>query len=327
MDSNQAKKVFLTQRAQIFAATRDFFNKNNYIEIHTPSLVKNPGLEIHLRYFTTYQEDLQSKNKEKFYLPTSPEYHLKKVLADYPFDKIYEISKAYRNQEKSRWHEPEFFMLEWYQKNASYKEIAKTSELLLNTLKEKINNSKESAIKHLTVQNAFLQYSGINLERVMQKLDPPLWQQAKGLGLQIQKNENFNDAFHLVFLNKVEPQLKKLGIVFLWDYPATMAALSKKKNDFWCERFEIYFDGIEVGNAYSELVDEKEQQLRFLEDQKIRKEQNLDCPEIDQELCDALKKINYDCGGIAIGMDRLVAALLDQKELGTSLAFPHFKKT
>jgi elongation factor P--(R)-beta-lysine ligase len=256
---------------------RSFFEERDFLEVQTPALVINPGLEPHLEYFSTqWVPSMQQGQKERFFLPTSPEYHLKKALGQ-GLPRVYEIAKSFRNGEISKRHEPEFLMLEWYRNPGNYREIAQDAFELISSLAEEFSPHPERwRLRDITVSEAFRHFAGVDLEALRSK-------------------ETFEDDFHLILLEKIERKLGQDSIEFLWDYPMEMAALAKRKkeNPQYCERFEIYWNGFELANAFGELTDPNEQKLRFLEDQKKRQQlyPNEIPPAIDEEMLDALGKI------------------------------------
>jgi elongation factor P--beta-lysine ligase len=140
----------------------------------------------------------------------------------------------------------------------------------------------------------------------------------------IEDGESYDSVFFKIFLNEVENKFNPARPLILYDYPAELGALAKKKDSRpdIAERFEIYVGGLEIANAFSELLDPAEQKQRFLEEQKIRKNEGRKVYPIDEDLLLALGEIKSPCGGIALGIDRLVMLLTNQKEINNVIFFP-----
>jgi len=320
------KLEILRQRQSIFQATRDFFVSRDFVEIHTPLLVKNPGLEPYLHHFPVEFTDAHGRpSGRKAFLPTSPEYHLKKALA-LGFDKVFEITRSFRNGEFSDKHEPEFFMLEWYRHPGSYVDIAQDFAALMAELGKKFDPRHPwHKRQDMTVKEAFQRFASVDL-------DEALLGQREGKNLlarlaprfSVDPNDSFEDSFFKIVIEAIEPKLGFEGPCFLWDYPADQCAMArvKKEAPLYCERFEVYWKGIELANAFGELTDSAEQKKRCLEDQKKRIKLYGTSPELDEDFFEALKKLST-AGGIAVGFDRLIQCLLGQARVQDVIAFPH----
>jgi len=160
------RNINLIERSKIVWRIREFFLQQEFVEVSTPTLVSNPGLEPFLKHFETHfvGGEMSSKLAKKYYLPTSPEYHLKKALGQFGFNRVFEIAKTFRNGETSPEHEPEFTMLEWYRSPGTYKDIARDFELLMKQLGREFSKSiKWQSVGHLTVPDAFTRYANLDL--------------------------------------------------------------------------------------------------------------------------------------------------------------------
>ena len=317
----QTKKDLLMKRAQVLRCLRKFFEERDFLELSTPLLVKNPGLEPYLRIFKTrFEPDMGGGKAENFYLPTSPEYHLKKALGRWGFERVFEVSRSFRNGERSSLHEPEFSMLEWYRSPGSYQEIAQDFEELMKVLgKTFAPQDAWDKVRHLTVNEAYQKYAGVDLEGALSGKAKSLAEQAG------EASEDFETCFHRLMVSKVEPKLGQQGPEFLWDYPATLSALARLKpgTSLWCERFEVYWKGIELANAFGELIDPQEQRRRCEADRLKRLELYGESPDIDDEFLTCLGQIKHPSGGIAVGLDRFIQCLLGAKNVQDVVAFPH----
>ena len=322
------KVQLLKTRHSLFKALRSFFDTQGFIEVHTPLLVVNPGLEPQLLPFATRFESQFTKLEGRdYYLPTSPEYHLKKALA-LGLDKIFEITKSFRNGELGTEHEPEFFMLEWYRNPGSYQDIARDFERLMKDLGETFSSEATawSQAQHMTVSEAFQRFCKIPLEECLRAGPLELTRRARALGYEsIQVSDDFDTCFGKLIVERIEPNLGLEGPLFLWDYPASQCALARLKPDnrLLCERFEVYWRGIELANAFGELTDAAEQRRRCMIDQEERRRLYGKTPPLDEAFLSALERLKGPVGGIAVGVDRLIQCLLGAASLQDVVAFPH----
>jgi lysyl-tRNA synthetase class 2 len=281
-------------------AIRCFFNNRGYLEVSTPIRILAPALEEHI--------DAQPSGS--LYLRTSPELHMKRLLAA-GYDKIFQIGPCFRKGEQGQFHHPEYTMLEWYRKEANYVDILRDTQELIkfisqqttgNTLLEYKGNSIDLTPpwKKLTVSEAFIQFAG--------------WNPA----------QNFDATrFDTDLVEKVEPSLPKNSPIVLTDYPAPLAAFSKVKHDDHsiAERWELHIGGLELANAYSELTDMNEQITRFEDCIVKRQKAGKEIYPIDQSFINALAQGIPSAGGIAMGIDRLVMLLANASSIDEVLLF------
>lgn len=317
-------------RAQILSKVRHFFESRGFVEIQTPVMVKNPGLEPHLLYFETqFNPSMGGGQKETWYLPTSPEYHLKKALS-WGIPKIYEICKSFRNGERSEEHEPEFLMLEWYRSPGDYKQIARDTEELIQALGSHFNPTKKwGPAKHITVSEAFQKFCNLQLEEALSPNGKSLTKQALAAGYKsITFKDTFEDTFNKLLVEFIEPQLGIHEPEFLWDYPAAFAALSRPHpgKPHFCERFEVYIEGIEMANAFGELMDPGALRGVCMKDQVQRMRLYGKSPPLDEDFLDAVAQSPHkNVGGIALGLDRLIQVLIDAETIQDAMLFPKWK--
>lgn len=322
------KEIFW-KRAKILRAIRDFFWQKNFLEVETPEVAAVPGQEPYLEIFDTEVRDDRGK-KFSAALITSPEYAMKKLLAA-GFQNIFQITKAFRNNESfGGLHNPEFTILEWYRQNASYADImADTEELILYIL-DALNLPKiidyqgakidfSASWERLTVAEAMKKYAG-----VPDLSYGALIAAAKEKSYQIADGEPYDSVFFKIFLNEVENKLPPSRPVILYDYPVELGALAKRKDDnpALAERFEVYVCGLELANAFGELLDADEQRKRFLEEQKMRAAAGKKAYPIDEDFLSALASGIASSGGIALGVDRLAMLLTNQKNIEDVIFFP-----
>lgn len=274
-----AKCAILRERARIVSAIRSFFDGEDFVEVSTDVRIAAPAPEEYI--------DCPAVVGGGF-LRASPELQMKKLLA-MGMDKIYQIGPCFRDGEKGSRHNPEFTMLEWYRKQADYRDIAKDMKRLLKTL-----GFDTERFKEILVRDVYLKIA---------QWDP--WQKWD------------RDRFDFDMATKIEPYIKELGGgVFLFDYPPQAASLAKVSEEGVAERWELYFNGMELANAFSELCDKDEQLRRFEESRKMRKLlKEADYP-IDYEFIECISQIEK-AAGVALGVDRLLMIILNFAEILT----------
>jgi len=280
----------------------------------TPPMVSCPGIEPHLHPF-----EVNGENGLGF-LHTSPEFHMKELLSQ-GLEKIFNISYCFRDEPRSETHRPQFLMLEWYKTESTYKDIMKETMELMESLSKKYSvdeNFKNTEFKIYTVKEAFRNFCEIDLDEIKSankfkreiKLKFPHIPMPKEL-------LSWDDYFFLLFLNEIEPKFREIPKLVLTDYPASQAALSTIKEDdpSVCERFEIYLNGVEVGNCFNELRDLNIQKKRYLESKKER--MDLYKKEIPEPtvLFNALEKGLPKSSGIAVGVERLYGAIVSAENI------------
>lgn len=284
----------LKSRQKILSRIRQFFDISDYLEVETPVMVKCPGID-------PYIEPIISG--DGFYLATSPELHMKRLLSA-GFDKIYQITQSFRSEESGPLHNNEFTMLEWYKAGSDYLDIMLETEVLISQLcgSDIIDKNRFTfPFKRITVDELYNKVAG---------WEPScIWDE---------------DRYFRDWAEKIDPYLKTIDAVFVMDFPASLSALSKLKEDnsLVCERFELYLYGVEIANAYSELTGLIEHELCFKNALKRRQELGKQIYEIDSGFMDAVKKGIPEAGGVALGIDRLVMVLLDKTKIEDVIAFP-----
>ncbi len=314
-------KLRLEQKRTLINLIRSFFVEQGFFELETPLLVPSPGMEVHLHGFKTNYTDPHGEERI-YYLPTSPEFAIKKALG-HGFEKVFEIARVFRNHgELGPQHHPEFNMLEWY-RPGDYQDIMDDVGALLKyiSLNFAVIHSPRgfswtSGVKMTSIQDCFLNYAGIDLEESLH--DDTVWrkQAETSIGEHIPEDDSFEDIFFRIWLKLIEPNLGLDQPQIVYDYPASMAALSKLKQpkQEWAERFELYIQGVEIGNAFSELIDSKEQIKRFKTANLEREALGYPPHPVDQDLINAVGKMQ-PTGGIAIGVERLLMVLTGETDI------------
>lgn len=312
------------ERQHLLQTIRCFFSDRGYEEVETPLCVASPGMEPNLFPFET--QIISTKGTVfRAGLVTSPEYSLKKLLG-YGMQKIFTITKAFRNRESfGGQHNPEFSLLEWYCQGRDYQDcMTETQELI--TFCQKVfsdqvqKNAKELTWQRFCLKDLFSKFIQIDLE---QATLAHMQEACKHFGLQTEKTDTQSDLFFRLFLAKIEPILQKEQAVFLYDYPSYQAGLSRlTKNGYFGERFEAYMYGLELCNGFTELTDAKEQRHRFLQEANERKSMGKTVFPLDEELLRVLDNIQNPTCGNALGIDRLHMILTQRKQIEDVLLFP-----
>ncbi len=290
----------LRRRALIIDCIRSFFRKEGFLEVETPLRVPNIAPELHIAPFVS----------EGWFLSTSPELYMKRLVAA-GYEKIFQLTKSFRKAELGRNHQPEFTILEWYRAHAGYEEIIRDTENLIVSVARRLRTYpvlryQGKAIDltppwpRLTVRDAFLKSTGWD---PTERCDP--------------------DHFELDLVEKVIPAFPEDRPVVLKDYPAYCASLSRLKpgNLDVAERAEVFIGGLEIDNIYSELANPEEQERRFGEDIEKLNRMGRTGYKMPERFIEALKHFP-ECGGVALGVDRLVMLFCDTDKIYDVIAFP-----
>lgn len=315
------RRARLAQRGRILDAVRNFFRERGYAEVETPVLQVSPGLEPHLRAFATELHDPRDGRVARRYLHTSPEYAMKKLLvAGLP--RIWQLAHVFRNGERSATHHPEFTMLEWYRAGASYRDLMEECAELVCSCQQAAGTDALSwggraadarrEWQRISVAEAFRHYCGIDLLATAPDPTRPdagrLAEAARAIGVAPHAGDDWEALFFRIFLERIEPFLGLGAPTILYDYPASMAALSRRhpSDPRLAERFEVYICGLELANGFGELTDPAEQRARFIADQARKEALYCEVYPIDEDFLAALEHGLPACAGIAVGFDRLV---------------------
>jgi len=310
------RKDYYISRNLLYQSIREFFEADSYIEVESPIMVRCPGAEVHLEYFSTQWLDFK-KELHKFYLRSSPEIQLKQLVSE-ELPKIFEFAKSFRNYgELSRWHTPEFTLLEWYDAQKSFHQLIEQTIDLFRHVHKTLSKLSEQTPKWtepkmVSISEAFEEWVGIELI----DLDPDLCQKAIAAGVRsVQKNDDFETAYFKCLIEKIEPQLTE-GIFCLFHFPPSQAALARTQDNV-ANRFEFYWNGVELCNAFDELSGMEENLERFSKINSERKVLGKEIIDPDSEFFDAVANLPRCCGN-ALGVDRLHALMIGQSHIQTS---------
>lgn len=312
------------QRAQFMSSIRQFFLKQQVLEVQTPLLSQAGNTDTFLQSVAaqvTYQD-----KPSTYYLHTSPEFAMKRLLASWQVP-IYQICPVFRDNEIGTRHNIEFTMLEWYQPNYSLADMATEVGELLEVL-----YGYPVVMNHYRYVDAFMDFVGIHpLTASLAALQAVA--EDKGLiGFDF-NSEDSNDSeadrrqswLDLLFSHAVEPHLGHDLPTLIIEYPPATAALAKtaldKEGNEVAKRFELYINGIEIANAYDELADGQALRARFEKDNQLRARHNLPFMPIDEYLIAASNEL-MPCSGIAVGLDRLLMVITGASDLEEVIPFP-----
>lgn len=293
---------------------REYFKQRNFIEMQTPTLVSCPGTEPFLDPFQT--EFHLGSRSETFFLPTSPEIHLKKCLAK-GWDQIYEIRPCFRNGEVSPHHQPEFYMLEWYRAFSSMNDLKTDVREMVEFL-----NPDFCGLQWITLSVADLFKEYLQFELRPDTKMNELTELARRHQVNVSSAVDFDDVFFYLFVEKIEPYLKNYECLFLHSYPPSQAALARLTADGWGDRFEFYIKGLEIANAFNELNNPEVQRLRSREDLEKKRLHGRKSINLDEDFFTHLDRGMPPSCGIALGLDRLFMAIKDYRDIQDFRLFP-----
>lgn len=294
-----ARRASLWLRARMVQAIREFFQNSGYLEVETPQLIRAPAPEVHI----------DAVRVGSRYLHTSPELCMKRLLSA-GYSEIFQITRCFREKERGSLHLSEFTLLEWYRAGIDYTDLMEECESLVVFvafelgLGEKIvYKGQEIALgtpwERISVSGAFKRYAGRMLETVMKE-----------------------GCFEEVMAEEIQPSLAEQGAVFLYDYPAPLAALARLKPEApaFAERFELFLGGVEVANGFSELNDVGEQRLRFERESSKRRDMGKEVYPSPKRFLETLGTMPQ-AAGVALGVDRLAMVLADKARIDDVVAF------
>jgi lysyl-tRNA synthetase class 2 len=290
-----SRRQALTERAGIIQDIRSFFINRGYLEVETPHRIPANAPEPHIDAVVSGD----------WALHTSPELTMKRLLAA-GYEQLFQICRVWRDGERGQYHLPEFTLLEWYRTGTDYHGLMTECAELLFVLVPQGKLSRQGRTidltlpwQQLTVAEAFSQYASMGLEEALA-----------------------SDRFEEILTTEVEPHLGKNRPTFLTEYPVCLAALARTKpgEPQIAERFELYIDGLELANAFSELTDPQEQRSRFETDEQARRSAGKTPYPLPEKFLNELATMP-ETAGIALGLDRLIMLLTDAVNIDEVVAF------
>src|SRR6266850_1788184 len=308
-----AQRSMLEHRAALLASARNFFMDRGVLEVDTPVVVNAPVTDVHIHSAQVKFAD----DSGPFFLHTSPEYAMKRLLAAGSGD-IYQICHVVRGLERGRQHNAEFTLIEWYRIGFSLDRLMSEVDLLVRHLLGDVAFVMSS--ERLTYQEAFLRE--LHLDPFTATLTE-LGDAARTVGFvdgQVQRDE----VLELLMGAVVGPRLGRNALTFIHGYPASQAALARLSPDDprSALRFELYCKGVELANGFQELASASEQRARFERDNEERRRLGMPAYDIDGRLLAALEAGLPECAGVALGFDRTLMLAAGAEHIDEVLAFP-----
>jgi len=304
-----ASRHAIEARAGLLADIRRYFAVRNVLEVETPILSRYGNVDPNM-------ESICTGDLEALYLRTSPEYAMKRLLAAGHRD-IYELGRVFRAGEKGRHHNPEFTMLEWYRSGMAYLDLAAEVVDLVRFCAH--GAFDQWAVKSVDYRRLFLEHTG---------LDPYFCSETELADCGAERGLAAGPLSHaewldLVMAQIIQPALPGERFTILYDYPPEQAALSRIRADDppVAERFEVFLGQSELANGYQELTDAEEQLRRFRFESRLRQQQGLEEVPLDLGLVEALQDGMPECSGVALGVDRLLMAILKLERIDAVIAF------
>ncbi|MCJ8297080.1 MAG: elongation factor P--(R)-beta-lysine ligase [Colwellia sp.] len=308
------------KRAQILQQIRQFFAEREVVEVETPALSQGTVTDVYLDAFTcqyNFLADSSAKHSASLFLQTSPEFHMKRLLAS-GYGCIFQIAKAYRHEEFGRHHNPEFTMLEWYRIGFDQFDLmSEVAELLQTVLGG--NKALFTSYEDIFMQSVSVDPLTAGFDELVEVLNK--YNKSADWLIEMQDADLL---LQFIFTELIEPTIGIDQPQFIYNFPIAQASLAKRSSDDprVAQRFECYFKGIELVNGFNELTDANEQQVRFEEDNAKRAAQGLSTRPIDENFIDALKHGLPECSGVALGIDRLIMLALDINKISEVQSFP-----
>jgi len=312
------RRAVLAARSRVVAALRDWFTGQGFVEVETSALQISPGNETHLHAFAT-ELKAPDGTAARRYLRTSPEFACKKLLGAGE-RRIVEFARVFRNRERGALHAPEFTMLEWYRAQASYTAVMEDAAAIIAVAAKAAGalrftfRGREidpfAAAERLTVSEAFMRHAGIDLPACLPPHGPgrtAFAAAATAAGIRLADDDNWGDIFSRVLVERLEPRLGLGRATVLYEYPASLSALARRKpsDPRWAERFEVYACGVELANGFSELNDPAEQRTRLDAEMADKERIYGERYPLDEDFLAALAAMPQ-AAGVALGLDRLV---------------------
>lgn len=326
--SNPKTRDLFIDRSKIIKYIRDFLDSKEFLEVETPVLQPIPGGAT-ATPFVTHHISLH----RDLYLKIAPELYLKRLLVG-GLEKVYELNRNFRNEGISTKHNPEFTMLELYEAYADYQDMMEIAEeMICDTLKklrgtliipyQGVMLDFTPPWRRLSMAEAIKTVTGINTDELKEEDLVKLISQNQ---LEIANNSPKGEVINELFEKKVEHTL--IQPTFITDYPVEVSPLSKQKPDLpqLVERFELFINGMEIANAFTELNDPLEQKKRFLKQAENKSNGKLNQDFVDYDFIEALEYGMPPAGGMGVGIDRLVMLFTNSDSIREVILFPQLKK-
>lgn len=304
------------KRAEIIQKVRDFFKARSVLEVETPIMAHASSTDCHLDVFSSAYHPAGARKgigEEAAFLRTSPEFHMKRLLAS-GYGDIFQIGKVFRDGERGRIHNPEFTMLEWYRIGMTMTGLIEETAALIT----RVIGKKE--IINKTYSELFVETTGIDpLSTTINAITG----YCTTLGTTPPPFVTLTDALQFVMAEAIEPRLPRDSLVFVCRYPAEQAVLAMLEpgDQRIARRFEAYCGGMELVNGFEELTDTTENERRQHEENAKRRAAGKNELPIDERFIRALKSGMPPCSGAALGLDRLIMLALQKPAINDVMTF------
>ncbi|MCL2110171.1 hypothetical protein FWH30_01130 [Microgenomates group bacterium] len=310
-------------REKVVDGLRGWLKREGFHEVDTPLLLSIPTTEP---YYDLLETEIKIFNEapRKAYLAPSPELQMKQIVAA-GVENIFQISKVMRNNEgRSPLHNSEFTMLEFYRSRANYRDIMNDLTSMIGEIGRELGHElAEKKFTKISVVEAFEKWAKIGKDELLDEKE--LLKKAKVKGYEVDKKTTYEEIFNQILSNEIEPHLGEEGVVFLYDYPAQEAALAKltENDERLAERAELWIEGVEIANIYSELIDAEEQEARIkAEIVECQRRGKKEITDYDREFVASLGEIEEPLAGVAVGVDRLAMVFTGASSISEITWFP-----
>jgi elongation factor P--(R)-beta-lysine ligase len=309
-----ATRDMLALRAALLMHARHYFVDHGVLEVDTPMLVNAPVTDVHIHSARVLFE----RESADYFLHTSPEYAMKRLLAAGSGD-IFQICHVVRGLERGKQHNAEFTLIEWYRIDFTLDRLMSEVDVLVRHLLGDVAFAISS--ERITYREAFLRE--IDVDPLTASMED-LLQAATSVGFSSGGNTQRDELLELLMGTIVGPKLGRNSLTFVYDYPATQAALARLNPDDprTAQRFELYCQGMELANGFQELSSAAEQRTRFEHDNQERRRLGMPAYEIDERLLAALEAGLPECAGVALGFDRTLMLAAGVSHIDTVMPFP-----
>lgn len=305
----------LRERAALLAEMRDFFAQRGVLEVETPLLASAANPDAAIEPLSSGYTPHGGGIYQPLYLQTSPEFPMKRLLAA-GSGSIYQLSRAFRNGEQGRLHNPEFTLLEWYRVDFDHHQLMSEVDALVMQLL-----SGTAPAQRQRYADLFAAHTGVDLYTASLR---ELEECAVAAGLVISAPCSREWLVEMLFELCVAPWLQGQQGIIVYDYPAAQASLSQlsAEDERVAQRFEYFLAGIELANGFHELRDAAAQRRRFEGENRKRRQAGGETLPLDDHFLEALRQGLPDCSGVAMGVDRLLMLRCGVQHIDQVLAFP-----
>jgi elongation factor P--(R)-beta-lysine ligase len=280
---------------------RAFFDARDFLEVDTPLLSSSTNTDVHIQSISA------CVNNQTRYLQTSPEFAMKRLLAN-GSGSIYQVCHAFRDEEQGRRHQPEFTLLEWYSLGFNYQQLMDQVQQLILSFTD-----TPGRFQKITYHGAFKDYLHLDIDKDSDdSLRICVNKYISGIDSHLLSRA---DCLDLLISEVIAKQFT--GFTFVYDFPSEQASLARLKpdNPEVAERFELFHQDMELANGFTELTDAREQRARFEADNQKRIDSGLSPYPVDEDFLQALEQGMPNCAGVALGLDRLLMVLLEKDSI------------